>query len=174
MSQESVPVEPHETLYMPMRRRSVREYVTTPEGNRELHIFFGVKEITLDEPDLLSFGEALLEHDQFMAGSATAWSVGEPYPWERVRELLEALLAEDILSREAPKPSSEVQTFRKLLEAEATRAAPVSPCGGTRTVPGSWSGWWGSRWSWASSKRCSRRIASPTRRSMRRDAMWGR
>ena len=106
MSQHAVLVEPHETLYLPLRRRSTREYVTTSEGNRELHIFFGVKEITLDEPDLLSFGERLLEHDQFIAGSATTWSAGEPYPWERVRELLEALLDEEILSREAPKPPS--------------------------------------------------------------------
>ncbi|AKJ06244.1 Hypothetical protein AA314_07870 [Archangium gephyra] len=112
---------------MPMRRRSTRQYVTTPEGTRELHIYFGVKELTLDEPDLISFGEALLEHDQFMAGSATAWSVGEPYPWERVRELLEALLAEELLSREAPKPSSEGQLLRRFLESEARRAAPSEP-----------------------------------------------
>ena len=95
MSQEAVPVEPHETLYLPMRRRSTSEYVTTPEGTRELHIFFGIKEITIDEPDLLSFGETLLQQEQFRAGSATAWSSGEPYPWERVRELLETLLAEE-------------------------------------------------------------------------------
>jgi hypothetical protein len=127
MSQEAVPVDPHETLYLPMRRRFTSEYVTTPEGTRELHIFFGIKEITLDEPELLSFGEALLEQDQFIAGSATTWSAGEPYPWERVRELLEALLAEDILSREPPKPVAESEYHRKLLEAEAQREAPTQP-----------------------------------------------
>jgi hypothetical protein len=127
MSQDAVSVEPHETLYLPLRRRSTREYVTTPEGNRELHIFFGVKEITLDEPDLLSFGETLLTQDQFMAASATGWSSGEPYPWERVRELLEALLAEGILSREAPQPSSESHSHQRFLEAEARREAPSEP-----------------------------------------------
>jgi hypothetical protein len=127
MSQEAVPVEPHEMLYVPMRRRSTSEYVTTPEGHRELHIFFGIKEITIDEPDLLSFGETLLEQDQFMAGSATAWSTGEPYPWERVRELLETLLAEDILSREAPEPPAGRDLHRKFLEAEALREAPTEP-----------------------------------------------
>ncbi len=127
MSQEAVSVDPHETLYLPLRRRSTREYVTTPEGNRELHIFFGVKEITLDEPDLLSFGETLLTQDQFMAASATGWSSGEPYPWERVRELLEALLAEGILSREAPKPPSESHSHQRFLEAEARREAPSEP-----------------------------------------------
>lgn len=127
MNQEAVPVEPHETLFLPMRRRFTREYVTSPEGSRELHIFFGVKEITIDEPDLLSFGETLLQQDQFMAGSATTWSEGEPYPWERVRELLEALLAEDILSREAPSPSPDGIPYRRLLEAEAQREAPTEP-----------------------------------------------
>ncbi|HEX8825392.1 MAG TPA: hypothetical protein VF794_36095, partial [Archangium sp.] len=127
MSQEAVSVDPHETLYVPLRRRFTSEYVTTPEGTRELHLFFGVKEITIDEPDLLSFGETLLEQDQFMAGSATTWSVGEPYPWERVKELLEALLAEEILSREAPKPSSEDNAHQKYLEAEARRDAPTEP-----------------------------------------------
>ena len=69
MSQNAVSVEPHETLYLPMRRRFLREHVTTPEGGRELRIFYGLKEITIDEPELLSFGENLLEQDQFMAGS---------------------------------------------------------------------------------------------------------
>jgi hypothetical protein len=127
MSQEAVSVDPHETLYLPMRRRFTSEYVLTPEGTRELHIFFGVKEITIDEPELLSFGETLLKQDQFMAGSATTWSLGEPYPWERVRELLEALLAEDILSREPPKTASESDFHRILLEAEARREAPTEP-----------------------------------------------
>jgi hypothetical protein len=127
MSQEAVSVDPHETLYVPMRRRFTREYITTPEGNRELHLFFGIKEITIDEPDLHSFGEALLQQDQFMAGNATTWSEGEPYPWERVRELLEALLAEEILSREAPKPSSRAELHQRFLEAEARREAPTEP-----------------------------------------------
>ncbi|HYO70046.1 MAG TPA: hypothetical protein VEU33_28620 [Archangium sp.] len=62
-----------------------------------------------------------------MAGSATTWSEGEPYPWERVRELLEALLAEEILSREAPKPSPRAELHQRFLEAEARREAPTEP-----------------------------------------------
>lgn len=128
MSQNAVPVDPHETLYLPMRRRFMSEYVTTPEGTRELRIFYGLKEITIDVPDLLSFGEHLLEQDQFVAGSAMTWSTGEPYPWERVRELLESLLDEEILSREAPKPpSSEGAIHRFWLDFEAQRAAPTEP-----------------------------------------------
>jgi hypothetical protein len=128
MSQEAVSVEPHETLYLPLRRRFTREYVTTPEGTRELRIFYGIKEISFDEPELFSFGEKLLEQEQFMAGSATTWSAGAPYPWERVRELLEVLMAEDILSREAPAPApAETESHRRWMEFEATRQAPTEP-----------------------------------------------
>jgi len=128
MRQEAVPVDPHETLYLPMRRRFRCEYETTPEGTRELRLFFGIKEVTFDEPELFSFGEALIKQDQFMAGSATTWSSGEPYPWERVRELLEILLAEELLSREAPAPPpAESDQHRRFLEAEARRKAPTEP-----------------------------------------------
>ncbi|MFL5358497.1 hypothetical protein [Archangium sp.] len=127
MSQEAVPIEPHETLYVPMRRRFSTEYETTPEGVRELHIYYGFKEITLDEPELLPFGEMLVKQDQFMAGSATTWSAGEPHSWERIRRLLEALLAEEILSREAPRLSSESGFHRRMLEDEALREAPTEP-----------------------------------------------
>ncbi len=127
MSQEAVSIEPQVVLYLPMRRRSMSEYVTTPEGHKELHIFFGIKEITIDEPDLLSFGETLMKQDRFVAGSATTWSEGAPYPWERVKELLETLLAEDILSLEAPRPPAESDTHRRFLESEARREAPTEP-----------------------------------------------
>ncbi|PTL80149.1 hypothetical protein [Vitiosangium sp. GDMCC 1.1324] len=128
MSPETLPVDPHEMLYLPLRRRFRSEYETTPEGTRELHLFFGIKEITFDEPELFSFGEALIKQDQFMAGSATTWSSGEPYPWERVKELLEALLAENILSREAQSPpTAESDSHRRFLEAEARRKAPTEP-----------------------------------------------
>ncbi|MFL5355328.1 hypothetical protein [Archangium sp.] len=128
MHQEAVPVDPHETLYLPMRRRFRSEYETTPEGTRELHLFFGIRELSFDEPELFSFGETLIKQDHFMAGSATTWSSGEPYPWERVRELLETLLTEDILSREPPRPPpAESEQHRRFLEAEARRKAPTEP-----------------------------------------------
>ena len=47
MSQEAVPVDPHDMLYVPMRRRFMSEYVTNSEGNRELHPPFGFKEIVV-------------------------------------------------------------------------------------------------------------------------------
>lgn len=127
MSQQAVPADPHEMLYLPFRRRFTSEYATTPEGSKELRLFFGIKEISFDEPDLFSFGETLIQQDQFMAGSATTWSAGEPYDWERVKGLLETLLAEGILSREATRPSPEKDFHRKRQEVEARREAPTEP-----------------------------------------------
>ncbi|MCP3141528.1 hypothetical protein [Pyxidicoccus xibeiensis] len=128
MSREEVsPVDPHETLYLPMRRRFVSEYVSNPEGVRELRIYYGLKEITIEEPELQPFGENLLKQDEFMAGSATTWTNGEPLPWQRVQELLTALVKENILSREAPKAATETAYHKRLLQMEAERVAPTEP-----------------------------------------------
>ncbi|MCP3141538.1 hypothetical protein [Pyxidicoccus xibeiensis] len=127
MSLEAAPVDPHETLYVPMRRRFIKEYLTSPEGVRELHIYYGTREITLDEQDLHSFGEQLCLEDSFMAGAATRWTPGEPYPWERVKELLEALLEEGVLTREAPTLAFDSESHRKYLDSEARRMAPTEP-----------------------------------------------
>jgi hypothetical protein len=125
--EEIAAVDPHETLYLPLRKRFMSEIVTTPEGTRELRIYYGLKEITIEEPELMSFGENLLKQDHFIAGSATQWSQGEPYPWERVKGLLEMLLAEDILSRQEIKPSNETDYHKEMLEREAKRQAPTEP-----------------------------------------------
>ncbi|MDY7230803.1 hypothetical protein [Hyalangium rubrum] len=127
MSENAASVDPHEMLYLPLRRRFMSEYVDTPEGTKELRLFFGFKEISFDEPELFSFGETLIKQEQFMAGSATTWSSGEPLPWERVKNMLEALLNEEVLSREPPKPPPESEHHRKMLEAEALRDAPTEP-----------------------------------------------
>ncbi|MFP2932902.1 hypothetical protein ACLESO_48695 [Pyxidicoccus sp. 3LG] len=128
MSREEVSVDPHETLYLPMRRRFMSEYVSTPEGTRELRIYYGLKEISFDEPELMPWGETLLKHDQFMAGSATTWTDGgEPLPWERVQGLLASLLEENILSREAPKTAVESPYHKRILEIEEKREAPTEP-----------------------------------------------
>ncbi|MCK8501915.1 hypothetical protein VZQ01_21430 [Myxococcus faecalis] len=129
MSQDSVPVsvDPHETLYVPLRRRFIKEYLTSPEGVRELHIYYGTREISIEEQDLHSFGEQLCLEDSFMAGNATKWTTGEPYPWERVKELLEALLEEGVVTREAPTLAFESESHRKYLAMEARRVAPTEP-----------------------------------------------
>ncbi|QSQ16973.1 hypothetical protein [Myxococcus landrumensis] len=127
MTQQAVPIDPHETLYLPMRRRFMSEYVQTPEGTSELRIYYGLKEISIEEADLHSFGENLLKQDEFMAGMATRWSNGEPYPWERVKELLEQLLSENILSREPPKQVQQTEYHKHVMDFEARRPAPTEP-----------------------------------------------
>ncbi|MCP3061344.1 hypothetical protein LXT21_21415 [Myxococcus sp. K38C18041901] len=127
MSQEAVPIDPHETLYLPMRRRFMSEYVQTEEGTNELRIYYGLKEISIEEPELYAFGENLLKQDSFMAGMATRWSTGEPLPWERVQGLLAHLLSENILSREAPKLAADTDYHKMIMAAEAKRPAPDSP-----------------------------------------------
>ncbi|NTX07510.1 MULTISPECIES: hypothetical protein [unclassified Myxococcus] len=127
MSLDAVSLDPHETLYVPMRRRFIKEYLNSSEGQRELHIYYGTKEIYIEELDLHSFGEQLCLEDSFMAGAATRWTPGEPYPWERVKELLEALLAEGIVSREPPTLAFDSETHRKYLAFEARREAPTEP-----------------------------------------------
>jgi hypothetical protein len=66
-----------------------------------LHVFYGEKEIIFDEPDLLPFGNKLLEVERFRAEEAMSWSDGAPHDWEKVQELLEALLDQEILKRAA-------------------------------------------------------------------------
>lgn len=129
MSESINPVDPHETLIIPRRRRFVHEYLSAPGGEKELRIFFGDKEITFDGPAEMAFGERLLEEETFMAGSATTWARGEPYPWERVKEWLEALLAEGIIERSGTPliPVTESERYKNFLTYEANRVALESP-----------------------------------------------
>jgi hypothetical protein len=56
MDQAGISLDPHETLCIPKRRRFMHEYLSTADGNRELLIHFGTKEITFDEADYIPFG----------------------------------------------------------------------------------------------------------------------
>jgi hypothetical protein len=59
----------------------------------------GPKEVSFDEPDLLPFAEHLHRfRNGFRADDATRWS-NEGYAWERVSELLEALVEGRVLQR---------------------------------------------------------------------------
>ncbi len=97
-------IQPTEVLFIPNRRRLTHAIIPGPEGQEVLHIFYGIKEIIIDEPDLLSFGNQLLTVERFRAEEATSWSSAAPLEWERVRGLLEALVSEDILKRFADAP----------------------------------------------------------------------
>lgn len=65
----------------------------------------GNKEITFDEPELLHFGLSLAKRQNgFVASEATGWGLGgSTLAWERVKELLETLLAADVLQRYPPR-----------------------------------------------------------------------
>ena len=95
-SEESeVQIEPHDQLFLPMNKRVVVQYAAGGDGARQLHLYCGPKEVIFDEPELFGFGENLAKHASFIAGSSVQWTVG--YDWPRVRELLEALIAEGVL-----------------------------------------------------------------------------
>lgn len=92
-------LEPHEELVFPKHKRLVAEYSAGESGRRELHLYYGEKEIVFDEPELFAFGESLAREQRFIAGDALRWD--EHLEWPRVREMLEHLLDEQILLRAA-------------------------------------------------------------------------
>jgi hypothetical protein len=73
-------------------------YVTNDAGVVELHIYYGLKEVTFDESRLFPFGETLVRQSSFVARDATTWGPG--YEWAELQPLLEALLEEEIIRRE--------------------------------------------------------------------------
>lgn len=82
-------------LVFPAHKRVVTQYSTDAEGLTELHLYYGDKEISFDEPELFAFGENLAKQSHFIAGTATSW--GDDYDWPRIQALLEQLLEEGIL-----------------------------------------------------------------------------
>ena len=97
----SCPIKQHldlnadDELILPLHKRVIVQYSDTPSGTRELHLYYGDKEIAFDEPDLFEFGESLAKQSRFIARSATGWGCG--YEWPRIRKLLEQLIEEGIL-----------------------------------------------------------------------------
>jgi hypothetical protein len=93
-----------EVLYIPKRKRMTHARLKAEDGQDVLHVFYGDTELIFDEPDIAPLGEKLLEVEQFRAEDAMAWSNAEPYAWEKVRELLQALLDQKVLGRVAEAP----------------------------------------------------------------------
>lgn len=90
-------LEADEELVIPNHKRLVTQYSTDESGASELHLYYGEKEISFDEPALFAFGEGLAKQSRFCAGAAASW--GEGYDWPRVRVLLERLIEEGIVRR---------------------------------------------------------------------------
>ena len=176
MQPDRAPVDPHETLFVPRRRRFVSEYLPREDGTRELHLYFGLQEIAFDEPDLFPWAEKLIQQDSFMAGSATTWS-SEPLEWARVKDLLETLLEAGILERAAPREDhgSLWRRALRLLRNEEARRAPAEPRfvepQSRRRLPRSHRARPGGRLPRSGRCRCT---ASPTSRSTAKRGRWAR
>ncbi len=87
----------HDELVLPLQRQAVAQYATSEEGLRELRLYIADKEISFDEPELFAFGERLVTQPRFTAAEALTWAEG--CDWQRVRGLLDDLLAEGVLMR---------------------------------------------------------------------------
>ena len=90
-------IAPTDRLFVPHRKRLMHAYVVNGDGQRELRIDYGLKEISFDEPHLFAFGERLVAEAAFTGHEAAAWGAG--YDWDEIRPLLETLLDEGILLR---------------------------------------------------------------------------
>ncbi|NOT11715.1 MAG: hypothetical protein HOP23_07795 [Methylococcaceae bacterium] len=82
-------------LVFPLHKRVIVQYSKDSSGSRELHLYYGDKEISFDEPELFEFGENLAKQSRFVAKTATEW--GQCYDWPRIQRLLEQLIDEGIL-----------------------------------------------------------------------------
>lgn len=130
----SCPIKQHldvnadDELILPLHKRVIVQYSDTPSGTRELHLYYGDKEISFDEPDLFEFGESLAKQSRFIARSATEWGSGNE--WPRIQELLEQLVEEGIL-RHADTYVAETTTGQ-----DGNRPSPLPPA--FSSEPRSW------------------------------------
>jgi hypothetical protein len=85
-----------DSLVLPKHRRMVAQYAANEAGSAELRLYYDDKEIVFDEHELFAFGETLAKQARFTAGDATSW--GKGYEWPRIRDLLQHLIDEGILT----------------------------------------------------------------------------
>jgi hypothetical protein len=125
----SVALDAADELALPLHKRMVVQYATNEDGNKELRLFYGDKEISFDEPDLFAFGEAIGKQSRFVAGTATTWGGG--YEWPRVKELLEQLITEGVLQY-----ADELDDDATAARLDGARPSPLPPA--LTTVPRTW------------------------------------
>jgi hypothetical protein len=104
-------LQPSEVLCIPKRKRLTHGRFKNEEGQEVLHVFYGEVELIFDEPDVAPVGEKLMAVERFRADEAMAWSNGEPHAWEKVRDLLQALLDQQVLKRVSESPAAGAETF---------------------------------------------------------------
>jgi hypothetical protein len=74
-------------------------------------VFYGPVELIFDEPDIAPVGEKLIEVERFRADEAMAWSNAAPHDWEKIRDLLQALIDQEVLKRISESPATGVESF---------------------------------------------------------------
>lgn len=116
-------------LVLPKHKRVFVQYVNGESGVPELHLYYGDKEISFDEPELFDFGEGLAKQSRFLAGDATTW--GANYDWPRIRELLEQLIDAGVLRYAIDDEAPELPPSRDLAKPSPL---PPAPC----SVPRTW------------------------------------
>ena len=119
-----------DALIFPMHKRVIVQYSTDTSGNRELHLYYGDKEIAFDNPELFEFGENLAKQSSFVAGAAMSW--GNGYEWTHIQMLLEQLIDEGILQYAANHKPEAAHSQ------EGQQPSPLPPA--YTTVPRNWLG----------------------------------
>lgn len=104
-------LQPSEVLCIPKRRRLTHTRFKNDDGQEVLHLFYGEVELIFDEPDLAPVGEKLLELERFRADEAQSWSNAAPHDWDKIRELLQALIDQRVLKRYTEEAADVHATF---------------------------------------------------------------
>lgn len=128
-------LQPSEVLFIPKRKRLTHGRFKNDDGQEVLHLFYGEVELIFDEPDVAPVGEKLIEVERFRAEEAMAWSNAAPHPWDKIRDLLQALLDQNVLKRLAESPAGGKESFPQKLglapegrEPRAFSAADAARC----------------------------------------------
>ncbi|HEX7842879.1 MAG TPA: hypothetical protein VF469_35640 [Kofleriaceae bacterium] len=108
-------LEPSEVLCIPKRKRLTHGRFKNEEGQEILHLFYGEVELIFDEPDIAPVGEKLMAVERFRAEEAMAWSNGAPHEWEKIRDLLQALIDQQVLKRTSESTAAGKETFPQKL-----------------------------------------------------------
>lgn len=108
-------LQPSEVLCIPKRKRLTHGRFKNEDGQEVLHLFYGEVELIFDEPDIAPVGEKLMAVDRFRAEEAMAWSNAAPHAWEKIRDLLQALIDQNVLKRLSESPAAGKETFPQRL-----------------------------------------------------------
>ena len=108
-------LQPSEVLCIPRRKRLTHGRFKNEDGQEILHLFYGEVELIFDEPDIAPVGEQLMAVERFRAEEAMTWSNGAPHEWEKIRDLLQALIDQNVLKRLSETPAVGKEAFPQKL-----------------------------------------------------------